>query len=162
RRLDAAGRGGGRGGGALGGEVDRGRSRRDRDMAGRPDALRGPGCGAVSPAHRRHRAVRRRRPARRRDAPPGGRGDRRPRPPPAGAAARDARTLVEAAPDGWWYAALVPSGERVVAYFTDADLADRAALLTPEGFLARLDRSRLVREALSSHGSTLADRPRIT
>jgi flavin-dependent dehydrogenase len=57
---------------------------------------------------------------------------------------------------------LVPSGERVVAYFTDADLADRAALLTPEGFLARLGGSRLVREALSSPGSTLADRPRIT
>jgi flavin-dependent dehydrogenase len=82
--------------------------------------------------------------------------------PPTGEVDRDSRTLVEAAPDGWWYAALVPSGERVVAYFTDADLADRAALLKPEGFLAGLDGSRLIREALTTHGSTLADRPRIT
>ncbi len=34
----------------------------------------------------------------------------------------DATTLVEAVPDGWWYTARVPGGERVVAYLTDADL----------------------------------------
>jgi len=39
------------------------------------------------------------------------------------AVCRDARTVVEAAPDGWWYTALLPCGGRVAAYHTDADLA---------------------------------------
>jgi flavin-dependent dehydrogenase len=34
-----------------------------------------------------------------------------------------AASLVEAAPDGWWYAAPAPDGHRVLTYFTDADLA---------------------------------------
>ncbi|MFB7665849.1 FAD-dependent oxidoreductase [Kitasatospora sp. NPDC056138] len=32
-------------------------------------------------------------------------------------------SLVEAAEDGWWYTTLLPGGRRLVAYFTDADLA---------------------------------------
>ncbi|MFD9124884.1 NAD(P)/FAD-dependent oxidoreductase [Kitasatospora sp. NPDC059571] len=32
-------------------------------------------------------------------------------------------SLVEADGDGWWYTALLPRGRRLVAYFTDADLA---------------------------------------
>ena len=50
----------------------------------------------------------------------------------------DARTWIEAVTDGWWYTVRVPSGERVVAFLTDVDLADRAELLTLEGFTARL------------------------
>jgi flavin-dependent dehydrogenase len=73
---------------------------------------------------------------------------------------RDARTLIEAVPDGWWYTALVPSGERVVAYLTDADLADRAALLSREGFAARLVETDHVAGRLVEHGYTLASRPR--
>ncbi|MEU9041639.1 MULTISPECIES: tryptophan 7-halogenase [unclassified Kitasatospora] len=34
----------------------------------------------------------------------------------------DGTTLVEAAPDGWWYSALLPGGRLLVAFFTDADL----------------------------------------
>ncbi|GCE00249.1 tryptophan 7-halogenase [Embleya hyalina] len=33
----------------------------------------------------------------------------------------DASTLVESAPDGWWYTALVPGDRLLLAYFTDAD-----------------------------------------
>jgi flavin-dependent dehydrogenase len=48
-------------------------------------------------------------------------------------------SLVESAPDGWWYTAPHPSAERLVAYFTDADLAPAPpALRTPEAFLSRL------------------------
>jgi flavin-dependent dehydrogenase len=65
---------------------------------------------------------------------------------------RDSRTLVEAGPDGWWYTALLPAGERVVAFMTDADLAPRAELLTREGFAARLAESTHVREILRAHG----------
>lgn len=34
----------------------------------------------------------------------------------------DNSTLVEAAPDGWWYSAALPSDHLLVAWFTDADL----------------------------------------
>jgi flavin-dependent dehydrogenase len=39
---------------------------------------------------------------------------------------QDSRTLIEAAPDGWWYTALLPANRRVVVYLTDVDLAPRA------------------------------------
>jgi flavin-dependent dehydrogenase len=43
------------------------------------------------------------------------------------------RTLIEATPEGWWYAAALPLDRAVVAFFTDADLlpqnpSDRLAL----------------------------------
>jgi flavin-dependent dehydrogenase len=34
----------------------------------------------------------------------------------------EARTLIEACPDGWWYAAALPENRVVAAFFTDADL----------------------------------------
>ena len=49
----------------------------------------------------------------------------------------DARTVVEATPDGWWYTALVPGDRRIAAFLTDADLLP-AALRTPDGFAAAL------------------------
>ncbi|MEU4796730.1 FAD-dependent monooxygenase [Streptomyces sp. NPDC023327] len=41
--------------------------------------------------------------------------------PPA-PTATDTRSLVESAPDGWWYTTLLPSRRRLVSYFTDPDL----------------------------------------
>jgi flavin-dependent dehydrogenase len=79
--------------------------------------------------------------------------------PEGGSGDRDGRTLVEAAPDGWWYAALVPSGERVVAFLTDADLAGRE-LLTAEGFRARLEETEHVRAIIDRHGYEMEGRPR--
>jgi flavin-dependent dehydrogenase len=73
---------------------------------------------------------------------------------------RDARTLVESAPGGWWYTALVPGGERVVAWLTDADLADRATLLSEAGFCSLLADSRHVLDVLHAYGYTIASRPR--
>ena len=63
----------------------------------------------------------------------------------------DGRTAVESVPDGWWYTARVPSGERVVAFLTDADLLDRAAVLSAAGFAARLDVTRYIRGLLVAH-----------
>lgn len=79
---------------------------------------------------------------------------------PAREGDRDARTMIESAPGGWWYTALVPGGERVVAWLTDADLADRAALLTEDGFVAALAGSRHVAAALDAFGYAIAGRPR--
>lgn len=41
----------------------------------------------------------------------------------------DSRTLVESAPDGWFHTALLPTGERIVTFFTDG--RDRLAELLP-------------------------------
>lgn len=73
---------------------------------------------------------------------------------------RDSRTLIESTPEGWWYTARVPSGERVVAWLTDADLADRETLLSPEGFVSRLQGTEHLRTVLTAHGYTLQERPR--
>lgn len=79
---------------------------------------------------------------------------------PAREGDRDGRTLIEAVPDGWWYTALVPSGERVVAFLTDADLADRRALLTEDGFARMLAGTEHVRAALDAWGYAMHGRPR--
>lgn len=71
---------------------------------------------------------------------------------------RDARTLIEAVPDGWWYTALLPSGQRVVAYMTDADLL-RPVLHTPAGFLALLDVTHHIRACLAKHDYLLDTQP---
>ncbi|MCM2386727.1 FAD-dependent monooxygenase [Streptomyces albipurpureus] len=47
------------------------------------------------------------------------------------------RSLIESAPDGWWYTAPCHPTGRLVAYFTDTDLTP-PALTTPTAFLDRL------------------------
>ena len=59
----------------------------------------------------------------------------------------DSRTLIESASDGWWYTALLPSRQRVVVYFTDADLATRT-LRSKQGFLAELSRTKHISASL--------------
>ncbi|WP_405996930.1 tryptophan 7-halogenase [Streptomyces sp. NBC_00829] len=68
------------------------------------------------------------------------------------------RTLVEAAPQGWWYTARVPAG-RLVAHLTDADLSD-AALRTPEGFLGAVAGTRHIRSRLDGYDPARAPAPR--
>lgn len=72
---------------------------------------------------------------------------------------RDTRTLVEAAPDGWWYTARLPDGSRVVACHVDAEEA--AGIVRAEGGWAeRLARTTHVRELL--HASAAEAVPRST
>jgi flavin-dependent dehydrogenase len=78
----------------------------------------------------------------------------------APAADRDSRTLIEARPDGWWYTVRVPSGERVVGFLTDGDLVDRATLLSPRGFAARLAGTERVSALLAAGRCVLVGRPR--
>ncbi|MFJ5677943.1 NAD(P)/FAD-dependent oxidoreductase [Streptomyces sp. NPDC093097] len=69
---------------------------------------------------------------------------------PAPDAAADGRTLVESDQHGWWYTALLPTRQRLVAYFTDPDLplAARGA----EGFRARLLATRHISHRTRPHG----------
>ncbi|MFI9366129.1 tryptophan 7-halogenase [Kitasatospora sp. NPDC053057] len=70
----------------------------------------------------------------------------------------EARTLVEAAPHGWWYTTRIPAG-RLVAHLTDADLA-APSLRTPQGFWRALSRTVHVRHRLAGHSPTATPVPR--
>ena len=51
---------------------------------------------------------------------------------------RDAMTLVESAPHGWWYTSRLPAGKRVVAYLTDGDDVSARHGRSAAGFSAML------------------------
>ncbi|MFI9630855.1 tryptophan 7-halogenase [Streptomyces sp. NPDC052042] len=76
---------------------------------------------------------------------------------PAAQADAEARTLVEAAPRGWWYTTRIPAG-RLVAHLTDADLAD-PPLRTPQGFWHALSRTVHVRRRLAGHSPAVTPVP---
>jgi flavin-dependent dehydrogenase len=68
-----------------------------------------------------------------------------------GSGDQDCRTAVESAPDGWWYSALLPSSNRVVAFLTDNDLADTATLQSPAGFAKLVTGTRHISHFLDSY-----------
>jgi flavin-dependent dehydrogenase len=70
---------------------------------------------------------------------------------PPGPHTTDGCSLVESDQDGWWYTALLPSHQRLVAYFTDADLPS-AACPTAEHFWNRLLRTRHIAHRARPHG----------
>lgn len=75
---------------------------------------------------------------------------------------RDSRTLIEAAPDGWWYTARLPANRRVAVYHSDADLLPTSTLLTPGGFMALVKKTAHVRDCLTAHGYTMLGLPKAT
>ncbi|MDF3017850.1 MAG: Dehydrogenase flavoprotein LodB [Thermomicrobiales bacterium] len=64
----------------------------------------------------------------------------------------DATTLIAAAEDGWWYAALLPNRRLAVAWFTDPDLLAASAAWRPAGWWDRLRGQNLVWNLISSYG----------
>jgi flavin-dependent dehydrogenase len=74
----------------------------------------------------------------------------------------DSRTLIEAAPDGWWYTALLPSNRRVAVYHSDTDLLPASTLLAPEGFMSMLDGTEHVRGYFAGTGYKMLGLPRAT
>jgi flavin-dependent dehydrogenase len=73
-------------------------------------------------------------------------------------AAAEARTLVEAAPHGWWYTTRIPAG-RLVAHLTDVDLAE-PSMKTPHGFWHALTRTSHLRRRLADHDPAATPVPR--
>src|SRR5262249_31095664 len=53
----------------------------------------------------------------------------------------DCSTLIEAAPDGWWYTARLTKGRRVAVFHTDGDLPVCQIARRHEGFLRFLDQT---------------------
>ena len=73
---------------------------------------------------------------------------------------QDSRTMIEAGPDGWWYTALLPSNQRIVAYMTDRDLTPRSPR-TANAYLSLLSQAEHVKSCLSSYGYVLEAGPRM-
>jgi flavin-dependent dehydrogenase len=67
---------------------------------------------------------------------------------PEGAPAR-LHTLVEAAEDGWWYAARLPGGQAVVSWMSDSDLVRRGRLWRPGPWIEGLERTGHIRRLLA-------------
>ena len=65
---------------------------------------------------------------------------------------RDGRTMVETTEAGWWYSVLLPRGDRVLAFLTDADLADRTALLADRGLWHALRAAPNLHALCTQHG----------
>jgi flavin-dependent dehydrogenase len=64
----------------------------------------------------------------------------------------DATTLIEAAADGWWYAALLPNRQIAVAWFTDPDLLAARAAWRPASWWNLLRASDHVWRLVQAHG----------
>jgi flavin-dependent dehydrogenase len=65
---------------------------------------------------------------------------------------RDGSTLVEAVPDGWWYATRVPDNRLVAAFLSDGDLAPLTAARTLAGWTALVHETTHLRQRLEVHG----------
>lgn len=72
----------------------------------------------------------------------------------------DARTLVEAVPEGWWYSATVPGGGRVVVLHVDADCASE--ILGRDGAWAKRLAATEHMRALVGDDPSLAEGPLAT
>lgn len=74
----------------------------------------------------------------------------------------DASPIVEAARLGWWYSTLLPGGERLVCFFTDADLAHDTGLHSATGFMAALEGTCVIASLVRRHGYSCREQPRGT
>ncbi len=72
---------------------------------------------------------------------------------------QDGRTFIEAVANGWWYSVLLPSGARLVAFLSDADLVDKATLLSPTGFYQQLMATRFLSQLCKQHGYQISRTP---
>lgn len=70
----------------------------------------------------------------------------------------DPTTYIEAVPDGWWYTAMLPDGDRLVAFHADADAAELRRVLRVGPVTAALDLPGMG-EAIGSVDPALAAKP---
>jgi len=76
---------------------------------------------------------------------------------------KDSRTIVEAVPNGWWYSALLPDGNRIVVFHTDSDLikpnSSTAAL---NRFISLLQKTEHINRIIEEKGYQPFTQPKIT
>jgi flavin-dependent dehydrogenase len=73
----------------------------------------------------------------------------------------DATTLIEAVAGGWWYTALLPSGQRITIYHTDRDLVDATRIRNAGEWSKLLGRTEYVREEHKRFNYQLLSGPRM-
>ena len=73
----------------------------------------------------------------------------------------DSATLVEAAPDGWWYTLRMPNDNRIVVYVTHPGRSTMQLARTESGFLGLLSETNHVRRRLEECGYTLDNGPMV-
>jgi flavin-dependent dehydrogenase len=74
----------------------------------------------------------------------------------------DSLTLIESVKDGWWYTSLIPGGQRVVIFFTDADRPAARRARYVQGFLALLGKTVHLRNRLGDLHYTICGSPAAT
>lgn len=72
----------------------------------------------------------------------------------------DSLTRIEAVPEGWWYTARLPSGERLAVFHTDADLPAREQARGAAGFAELLARTQRLAPLLAASGWRPRGEPR--
>lgn len=75
---------------------------------------------------------------------------------------RDAHTLVESTPDGWWYTALTPGDARVASLQTDADLLSKDSWRKADWMREQIEMTTHLFELLTSKGYRLTAVPMLT
>jgi flavin-dependent dehydrogenase len=66
----------------------------------------------------------------------------------------DSSTVIEAVEGGWWYSAMLPNGNLVLAYMTDADLYAKAGRHTAEYLFRQLATTKHIRQRVETHSRT--------
>lgn len=72
----------------------------------------------------------------------------------------EALSFVESAPEGWWYTARLPSDDRMVIFFTEADLPWAKPARQGAGFLALLEQTSHLKDRLRRFGYAMLEKPR--
>lgn len=72
----------------------------------------------------------------------------------------DSLTLIESVKEGWWYTSLLPGGNRVVVFFTDADTRPVKIARGRRGFVSLLGRTVHIRERLGDLSYAICGNPR--
>jgi flavin-dependent dehydrogenase len=72
---------------------------------------------------------------------------------------QDSLTAIEAAVHGWWYTALISSGQRIVVYFTDADIQTGKLARSADGFIKLLNQTEHIRRKITDSQYALEEGP---
>ncbi len=73
----------------------------------------------------------------------------------------DPATLIEAVPEGWWYASLLPDGRLSVAFFSDPDLLPRGLSRDRDRWSAMIGGTRHVAHWIADAGFGVETPPRL-
>jgi flavin-dependent dehydrogenase len=73
----------------------------------------------------------------------------------------DAMTLIESAPDGWWYSALLPKYTRVVAFFSDSNLSVARSAKASAGWKKMMHNTEYIKLNIDKYNYHIVSGPHI-